>query len=375
MYERGLGVERSLKQARVWYRKAAEQGDANAQFALACSFEHFDPEQASLWMRRAAEQGHAQAQAVLGEMRLHGKGEPQDSLDALAWFAQAAQQGNSQAQFALGNLLKSDAESVADAVIHQAAIGGQAEAQYALGERYRQGIGVERNWVEACHWYLMAAQQDSALAQCALAGCYAEGKGVEKDLNQAFIWYEKAAAQNLPQALWNLGELYATGLPGVEADPKKATTLCKRAANAGFVPAQATLGGLFARAKKHDRALHWWTLAAEQGDLEALFNVGQSYRLGLGVKKDESKAFVMLLKAAQGGLAVAQSRVGLSYATGEGAALDPIEAAKWFELAALGGDAAAAANRDRAKRTLSPAQLAEAQRRVQEWRGPRENKT
>ncbi len=374
LYEAGLSVERNLKQARVWYKKAAELGDARAQYALARDFEPFESPQAVAWLHKAAAQGHAQAQCALAEMQYQGVGVEQDRLSALAWYARAAAQGDAQAQFRLGSLFKNQAESLAHVALAQAAAGGQADAQFAMGERYRQGTGVAQNWFEACRWYQMAAEQGNAQAQCALAGCYAQGKGVRQDLAHAFAWYEKAAAQGLPQAQWNLGELYATGLPGVGADAKKATALCKRAANAGFVPAQATLGALFARAKKHDRAVHWWTLAAEQGDLEALFNVGQSYRLGLGVEKDASKAFAMLLKAAQGGLAVAQSRIGLSYATGEGAALDPIEAAKWFELAALGGDTAAAANWERAKKTLSPAQQAEADRRAQEWLHAREKK-
>ena len=208
-----------------------------------------------------------------------------------------------------------------------------------------------------------------------MAACYASGRGVKKDIPHAFHWFEKAAAQNLPQAQWNLGELYATGLPGVDPDPKKATQLCKRAANAGFAPASATLGALFARAKKHERAVRWWTLAAEQGDLESLFNLGQAYRLGMGTVKDEVKAFELFLKAALAGVAAAQSRIGLAYATGEGAALDPIEACKWIELAAMRGDKAAAANRERARKFLSPAQLAEAQRRVKEWTLLPNNKT
>lgn len=367
LYETGHSLERNLKQARAWYKKAAELGDARAQYALGRDAEQAQLPQAVAWLHKAALQGHARAQCALAERLFLGLGTEQDPMGALAWYARAAEQGDAQAQFALGDLFKNHAESMAHTALAQAAAGGQAQAQYAMGERCRLGTGVAQNWFEACRWYQMAAEQGDALAQCALAGCYSEGRGVRQDLAHAFAWYEKAAAQNLPQAQWNLGELYATGLPGVKADAKKATTLCKRAANAGFVPAQATLGALFARAKKHDRALHWWSMAAAQGDLEALFNAGQSYRLGLGVQKNETKAFTLLLKAAQGGLAVAQSRIGLAYATGDGVALDVIEAAKWFELAALGGDAAASANWERARKTLSPAQQTEADRRAQEW--------
>lgn len=367
MFELGISVEKSTKQARAWYKKAAETGYADAQFALARSLESGERGQAAHWYAQAASQGHADAQAALAELHLQGAGVAQDRLRALTGYAAAAGQGHAAAQFALAQLLKNSPETIAYEAISRAAAGGQPQAQCAMGDRYAHGTGVAQNWFEACRWYDMAAQQGDAEAQCALAACYASGKGVKKDMAHAFIWFEKAAAQNLPQAQWNLGELYATGLPGVEADPKKATQLCKRAANAGFAPASATLGALFARAKKHERAVEWWTMAAEQGDLESLFNLGQAHRLGLGVAKDEAKAFELLLQAAQGGVAAAQSRIGLAYATGEGAALDPIEACKWIELAAQRGDKAASANRERARKALGSAQQAEVDRRVRAW--------
>ena len=369
MFELGISVEKSVKQARAWYKKAAELGQAHAQFALAQGFESSEHGQAAQWYRKAAAQGHADAQCALAALQMQGLGTTHDPVSALTWYAMAAEQGHASAQFALAQLLKKDASTIAFDAISRAAAAGHAQAQCAMGDRYAQGAGVAQNWFEASRWYDMAAHQGDATAQCALAVCYADGKGVKQDMAHAFVWFEKAAAQNEPQAQWNLGELYATGLPGVEADPKKATLLCKRAANAGFAPASATLGGLFARAKKHERAVHWWTLAAEQGDLESLFNLGQAHRLGLGVSKDDAKAFELLHKAAAGGVAAAQSRIGLAYATGEGAALDPIEACKWFELAALRGDQAAVTNRVRARKALSPAQLAEADRRVREFLG------
>lgn len=375
MFELGVSIEKNHKQARVWYKKAAELGHAGAQFAMAQGFDTAEQVQAAQWHRRAAAQGHAEAQFALGELHMRGLGVARDPASALAWYAKAAEQGHAAAQFSMAKLLQNDVDAIVfDAITRSAAV-GQPQAQCAMGDRYAQGSGVAQNWFEACRWYDMAAQQGDAAAQCALAACYAAGKGVKKDKAHAFIWFEKAAAQNLPQAQWNLGELYATGLPGVEADPKKATQLCKRAANAGFAPASATLGALFARAKKHERAAHWWSLAAEQGDLEALFNLGQAYRLGLGVAKDEAKAFELFLRAAVGGVAAAQSRIGLAYATGEGAALDPIEACKWFELAALRGDKAAAANRERVRKSLGSAQQAEADRRAREWLLSQENKT
>ena len=369
VYDLGHSVERNLRQVRAWFRKAAELGEPRAQYALATTMEQNDPLQVDGWLRLAALQGHGQAQHVLGE-RLVQRCEP-DGGQALHWLSCAAVQGLAPSQWALARYLKDHCEESIYRNTVSAAHGGVADAQFELGERFRQGVGVTQSWFEACQWYLLAAQQGHAQAQCELAGCLLMGRGVKKDTVQAFVWYEKAAALKLPQAQWNLGKLYAVGLPGVPKDSKRAAMLCKRAANAGYAPAQATLGSLFSQAKKHDRAVHWWTLAAQQGDLEAQYNLALAWRLGLGVVSDEAKAFDWLLNAAEGGLALAQLKLGLAYATGEGAALDLVEAAKWFELAAMTGNSAAAANWAHAKQKLGVAHQIEAQRRARSWQRQR----
>ena len=61
----------NYKQAVKWYRKAAEQGFAEAQFYLGWMYAEGqgvaeDYKQAAKWYRQAAEQGHAKAQNNLG---------------------------------------------------------------------------------------------------------------------------------------------------------------------------------------------------------------------------------------------------------------------------------------------------------------------
>ena len=56
-----------------------------------------DPATAAQWYRKAAEQGFAPAQFSLGLCYVHGKGVPQDFAQALAWYGKAAQQKNSDA--------------------------------------------------------------------------------------------------------------------------------------------------------------------------------------------------------------------------------------------------------------------------------------
>jgi TPR repeat protein len=369
MFEAGIGVEKSAKQARLWYQQAAELGHAQAMTSLAGMLAESNPDEAADWYLKAAELGDALAQHAIAHALAQGKGvnAAKDLQDALYWFAHAGRQEHTQSQWGLANLLHSQSDDLQKSFTMSAAHSGIAQAQYATGQMCEKGRGLPQDVYRACQWYQLAAEQGLAEAQHALGACFAEGRGVDKDIAKAFHWFELAAAQDHPAAQWSLGETYASGIPGVAQDSKQAAQLCKRAANAGFAPAQATLAMLFARAKKHQRAVHWWTLAAAQGDLEAQFNLSTAYRNGTGVDKDQIKSFDLLVSAAQAGLAEAQARLGLAYATGEGAVLDSIESAKWFILAANGGDAAAKANQTRAKKMLSPAQWTEACRRAKSW--------
>ncbi|MGA2170957.1 MAG: hypothetical protein ABSG62_22455, partial [Terracidiphilus sp.] len=59
------------RQAAACYRKAAEQGYADAQFNLGVAYAYGegvrqDYARAAVWLRKAAEQGHAEAQRSLG---------------------------------------------------------------------------------------------------------------------------------------------------------------------------------------------------------------------------------------------------------------------------------------------------------------------
>ena len=180
-------------------------------------------------------------------------------------------------------------------------------------------------------------------------------------------WYELAAAQGMAKAQWALSELLAQQDTGDGVQNALALQWCRKAAQSGYGPAQATLGTLLAQSGKFDRAIAWWQKAADLDDPEAQVNLANALRAGQGVAVDKPRAFVLLVRAAEAGIPVAQSLVGLCYVTGDGVAVDPIEGCKWFLLAAEQGDAPAAANVERARGMLSPAQLDEAARRAQAW--------
>jgi TPR repeat protein len=78
--------------------KAAEQGDAYAQYFLGVMYDKGkgvpqDAVEAMKWFRKAAEQGHAKSQHSLGLMYADDEGVFQDDVEAYAWFAVAAANG------------------------------------------------------------------------------------------------------------------------------------------------------------------------------------------------------------------------------------------------------------------------------------------
>ena len=65
-----------------------------------------DYAEAVKWYRKAAEQGIAEAQYNLGVMYANGEGVPRDQAKAVEWLQKAAKQGLAKAQEALRRLGK-----------------------------------------------------------------------------------------------------------------------------------------------------------------------------------------------------------------------------------------------------------------------------
>ena len=80
------------------------------------------------WYRKAAEQNHAEAQYNLGVCYSNGQGVAKDEVEAVKWYRKAAEQNF-------------------------------AAAQYNLGVCYYKGEGVAKDYVEAYKWLLLAARQ------------------------------------------------------------------------------------------------------------------------------------------------------------------------------------------------------------------------
>lgn len=98
-------------EAAYWFTKAANQGNADAQYNLGVMYYNSygvaqDKTKAVQWYTKAAEQGHAKAQYDLGLMYYIGDGVAQDEKKAIEWLTKVAEQGNKDAQKALREIIK-----------------------------------------------------------------------------------------------------------------------------------------------------------------------------------------------------------------------------------------------------------------------------
>ena len=91
------------------------------------------------------------------------------------------------------------------------------------------------------------------------------------------------------------------------------------------------------------------------------------YYNGEGVAQDYKEALSWYEKAAAQEHPPAQTSLGIMYYNGEGVVQDPVEACKWLILAGTNGNEVAAKKREIVERTLTPEQIAEAQRRAGAW--------
>ena len=101
-YKLGRGVPADLKQAEIWYGKAALQGheQAEASYGLAL-FSNGKRSEALTWLERAAQRGDPRTQYVLGTMYFNGDVVAKDWVRAYALVTRASQTGLNEASAAL----------------------------------------------------------------------------------------------------------------------------------------------------------------------------------------------------------------------------------------------------------------------------------
>jgi TPR repeat protein len=299
MYKKGYYVSKDINESIFWYKKAAQQGNLNAELNLVDIYKHAD-----------------------------------GAKD----------------------------EKAAHIILIHLARAGNLYAQKTLGYDYMRGEDVPKNYKQAMYWFIKAAKQGDGYSCGVLGWMYGSGNGVEKDLSKALTWFKKGIDRNDAYSKkefvnvkktikiladislhnkslqeYKLAYQYETGRTR-NKNYKQAMEHYKKAATLGNVNAEFRLAQLCERIyRNYPCALKWYKKAAEDGDRLAYYRVSKMYRAGDGVKKDDKLALEWCRKAAERGLGVAQRIMGFCYEYGRGTYVSYSKARYWYELAIASG--------------------------------------
>ena len=139
----------------------------------------------------------------------------------------------------------------------------------------------------------------------------------------------------------------------------------------GGIAADFDAGMTAYRAGDHATAVREWLPLAEDGMVEAQFNLGLVYRKGLGSSGDPAEAVRWFRAAADAGFHRAQFNLGELYEDGAGVDRDLIQAFRWFKLAEHGKVPGARKRRKAAAKRMTPAEIALGELEYREWKRKR----
>lgn len=141
----------------------------------------------------------------------------------------------------------------------------------------------------------------------------------------------------------------------------------------GMLPAVA-LGGIenardLMEQNRFEEAMKELRPAARSGNADAEELIGVMYAMGLGVERDDERAFDWYLRAAMKGHPGAESGVGWYYETGRGLpAPDLVRAYTWYVLSAIGGDPDAAISQNEVVKKMTRDEIEKAHILIDDYR-------
>ena len=264
-------------------KKAFTQENVKFQYALGVCYAkgkevEKNSEAAFWWYRQAAKNGRAKAQYMLG-LHCAKKG---DIEGAVKWYCRAT---------------RNDGEVFSRWVEKN----GNALVQYIMGVCYFDGDGVQENSEKAVVLFTKAAKKNHARAQYLLAVCYANDNGVKTPIRQLS---PKEAAESIARLATEDEIFLINEKEGVkilfrtEAGNNQMEKLVvskeefrdiSQLKFDGSVIDKAKMPGVYKTVYMRT-ALNLFLESAKNGDVQAQFALGQLYADGIRVKEDIAMA-------------------------------------------------------------------------------------
>ena len=164
-------------------------------------------------------------------------------------------------------------------------------------------------------------------------------------ISEATPAHTNSSKEENPKDIYEQGLAYLTGMNGREKNLSNAADFFMKAANQGHLNAQYNLACLLLDGqgvvKNANEAVQWFRKAAKRGHLPSQLNLGALYYNGIDVERDFSEAAKWYKKAAESGAGKEQGEAQFWYGKllvkGFGVTKNEDEAIKWFRRAAENG--------------------------------------
>jgi TPR repeat protein len=237
-----------------------------------------------------------------------------------------------------------------DAVLLSTSTGNELLKQ---ADKYRLGLGMERDEAKAVRLYRKAAEIGNTEAQTRFAEALFDGRGVKRDSAESRVWLEKAAREGNARAECDLGVIFKNGLDTPQ-DLANGLRHLQAAARLGDAYAEDYLGqyaenGLVGDPSPSEAYMHY-VKSSEMGSAWGAYNIARMHERGIGVDQSSAEALRWYMKVASienpelknqwsdlrseaEAIARANFRIGDMYARGTGVPIDTREADKWYRRA------------------------------------------
>ncbi len=325
MYHHGRFSEQDFGKAMEYYIQSSTYENPIAYWELSKIFGdgeivEFDADNYFNCLTESASAGIPQAQFTLAMEYYSGDKISPDYNQAFNWMFEAASNDLPMAQFILGYMLDKGIGTYVnieerDKWFSKLSSNGDAEMFYWIGSNYEFGInGVVSDYTSAKKWYGIGATMGHEkcifalkVVEDILSGsspqtqkdreAYILSTEAEKEktlkeahmemgdrflndgeFDKAYSYYMNAAQLEHPLAMFTLSLMYHDGI-FVERNDRKSLELLKKASLAGSEEAQYMLGDFSERGmgvpKNIDKAVHYFTLAAKNGNLLAYYKLSK----------------------------------------------------------------------------------------------------
>lgn len=282
-FERALGIAVPL----------AEDGDANAMMLLARMYDQGlgvekDSRYSLELITKASDEGHEGAQYILGKAHAEGSSVPQDIIKATSLLIGSAEKGNINAMRFLALSYSTDGWNEYNAerwvkLLEASAKLGDSVSSILLARAYEEGEYLQVDKRKAFNLYKEIAEKETemgnvgAIARLRMALMYHAGEGVPQNYRESLYW------------LLNISESKESWFFD---DDDIWMTASEIAIESQLSIASIYLNGNGVTENRGEVA-HWYRRAAENGHPPAMHLLGDMYKQGGGVPKDESMAYTL----------------------------------------------------------------------------------